>query len=54
MASLMCKLEDPTNNLPTAIDDAYKTMACVEAAYSSSEVGATSCSLFVGNADVNL
>lgn len=41
MASLMCKLEDPTNNLPTAIDDAYKTMACVEAAYCSSEVGAT-------------
>ena len=41
MSSLMCKLEDPTNNLPTAIDDAYKTMACVEAAYRSSEVGTT-------------
>jgi predicted dehydrogenase len=41
MSSLMQKLEDPTAPLPTAVDDAYKTMACVEAAYRSSTSGGT-------------
>jgi predicted dehydrogenase len=41
MASLMCYLEGTSNVLPTHVDDAYKTMALVEAAHRSSDSGAT-------------
>jgi hypothetical protein len=41
MASLMRKAEDPSRDLPTAVDDAVRTMALVEAAYTSSASGAT-------------
>jgi len=41
MASLMCYLEGSADRLPTAVDDAFRTMAAVEAAYASSESGAT-------------
>jgi predicted dehydrogenase len=41
MASLMRYLEGSSNVLPTNIDDAYKTMALVEAAHRSSDSGAT-------------
>lgn len=37
MASLMRKLEDPSRELPTSVDDALRTMACVEAAYAASD-----------------
>ena len=40
MASLMRKLEGSSAELPTSIEDAYHTMACVEAAYQSSAQGA--------------
>jgi predicted dehydrogenase len=40
MASLMRKVEGSSDELPTATDDAYKTMVCVEAAYQSSASGA--------------
>lgn len=39
MANLMRKLEGSTNELPTSIEDAFYTMASVEAAYQSSEQG---------------
>lgn len=39
MASVMRKVEDPSRPLPTAVDDALRTMAVVEAAYTSSERG---------------
>ena len=41
MASLMRYLEGSSRELPTAVDDAYQTMAVVEAAYESSAHGAT-------------
>ena len=39
MASLMCYLEGSSKVLPTHVDDAYKTMALVEAAHRSSDAG---------------
>ena len=39
MASLQCFLEGSSDQLPTAIEDAYHTMAVVEAAYASSAQG---------------
>ena len=41
MASVMRKVENPSLPLPTAVDDALRTMAVVEAAYASSTGGAT-------------
>ena len=41
MASLMCYLEGSSPTLPTSVDDAYQTMAVLEAAYESSAHGAT-------------
>lgn len=41
MASLMRYVEGSSKNLPTSIDDAYKTMALVEAAHRSSDGGGT-------------
>ncbi len=41
MASLLCFMEGSAPTLPTAVDDAYRTMAVVEAAYESSAHGAT-------------
>jgi predicted dehydrogenase len=39
MASLMCFLEGSSDRLPTAVDDAFRTMALVEAAHLSSDSG---------------
>lgn len=36
MSDLMCFLDGVTDTLPTSVDDAYRTMAVVEAAYESS------------------
>lgn len=41
MASLMRKATGETADLPTSVDDAFKTMAVVEAAYQSSAAGGT-------------
>jgi predicted dehydrogenase len=41
MASLMCYLEGSSPTLPTSVDDAYQTMAVLEAAYESTAHGAT-------------
>jgi predicted dehydrogenase len=41
MASLMRFLEDSSNPLSTSVEDAFKTMAVVEAAYQSSSLGGT-------------
>jgi predicted dehydrogenase len=41
MASLMRCAEGETSNMPTSIEDAYWTMAVVEACYVSSEGGGT-------------
>jgi predicted dehydrogenase len=41
MASVMRAAEDPTRDLPTSVHDAVRTMALVEAAYTSSASGAT-------------
>jgi predicted dehydrogenase len=41
MANLMCFLDGLTDELPTSVEDAYKTMAIVEAAYQSSLSGGT-------------
>jgi predicted dehydrogenase len=41
MASLMRRVEGETAELPTAVDDAFRTMAVVEACYESSSRGAT-------------
>lgn len=41
MASLMDFVNGETDKLPTSVDDAYKTMAVVEAAYESSDFGGT-------------
>ncbi|MGH9454796.1 MAG: Gfo/Idh/MocA family protein [Terriglobia bacterium] len=41
MASVMCYAEGTAKDLPTSVDDAFRTMALVEAAYQSSESGAT-------------
>jgi predicted dehydrogenase len=41
MASLMRRADGETNELPTSVEDAYKTMAVVEACYRSSAHGAT-------------
>jgi len=41
MASVMIAMEDPTRPAPTRVEDAFQTMALVEAAYRSSECGAT-------------
>ncbi len=42
MASLMRRANGETNELPTGVEDAYRTMAVVEACYESSARGATS------------
>lgn len=41
MAHLMCFLEGSSRELPGSVEDAYKTMALVEAAYESNESGGT-------------
>ena len=41
MGSLMCYLEDPAAGLPTSVEDAYRTMELVEAAYRSNDSGGT-------------
>jgi predicted dehydrogenase len=41
MADLMCFLDGLSDELPTSVEDAYKTMAIVEAAYQSSVSGGT-------------
>jgi predicted dehydrogenase len=41
MSSLMRYMEGSSKVLPTSVDDAIKTMAFVEAAYQSSQSGAT-------------
>ena len=41
MASLMRKANGETDELPTAVADAFQTMAVVEAAYESSQTGGT-------------
>jgi predicted dehydrogenase len=41
MSDLMCYLDGVTDELPTSVEDAYKTMAVVEAAYDSSASGGT-------------
>jgi predicted dehydrogenase len=41
MADLMCFLEGSSRELSGSVEDAYKTMALVEAAYASSEGGGT-------------
>jgi len=41
MSSLMRYVNHETDALPTSVDDAFKTMAVVEAAYISSETGGT-------------
>jgi predicted dehydrogenase len=41
MASLMRRVDGETSELPTAVDDAFRTMAVVEACYESSSRGAT-------------
>lgn len=41
MASVMRKSNGETDILPTAVDDAFQTMAVVEAAYESSQAGGT-------------
>jgi predicted dehydrogenase len=41
MASLMRYVEGSSKDLPTHVDDAYKTMALVEAAHRSSDGGGT-------------
>ncbi|MGH9655634.1 MAG: Gfo/Idh/MocA family protein [Bryobacteraceae bacterium] len=41
MRSLMAFLDGDTDKLPTSVDDAYKTMAVVEAAYQSNDFGGT-------------
>jgi len=39
MANLQCFLEGSTGSLPTSVEDAYRTMAVVEAAYIASDRG---------------
>ena len=41
MSDLMCCLDGATDTLTTSVEDAYKTMAVVEAAYASSAAGGT-------------
>ena len=41
MADLMCFLEGSSRELPGSVEDAYKTMALVEAAYESNASGGT-------------
>jgi predicted dehydrogenase len=41
MANLMCFLERSEDTLPCSVEDAYKTMAVVEAAHRSSDSGGT-------------
>ncbi len=41
MASLMRRADEETDDLPTGVDDAFRTMAVVEACYESSAHGAT-------------
>lgn len=41
MGSLMCHLENPGAGLPTSVEDAYRTMELVEAAYRSNDSGGT-------------
>ena len=41
MSDLMCFLEGRIDTLSTSVEDAYKTMAVVEAAYASSAAGGT-------------
>lgn len=44
MSDLMCFLDGIIDELPTSVEDAYKTMAVVEAAYESSASGGTAVS----------
>jgi predicted dehydrogenase len=39
MGQIMSHLEDPSHPMPTCIEDAFHTMACVEAAHASSDSG---------------
>ncbi len=41
MSDLMCFLDGAIHTLPTSVEDAYRTMAVVEAAYASSAAGGT-------------
>jgi predicted dehydrogenase len=41
MASLMRRADGETSELPTSVEDAFRTMAVVEACYESSARGAT-------------
>jgi predicted dehydrogenase len=41
MADLMCYAEGSAHDLPGSVEDAYKTMAVVEAAYASNDSGGT-------------
>ena len=41
MGSLMCYLERSADELPTSVEDAYRTMELVEAAYRSNDSGGT-------------
>jgi predicted dehydrogenase len=41
MSDLMCFVEGSAHELPGSVEDAYKTMAVVEAAYSSNDAGGT-------------
>ena len=41
MGSLMCYLEGSSKELPTRVEDAYRTMELVEAAYRSNDAGGT-------------
>jgi predicted dehydrogenase len=41
MGSLMCYTEGSSNELPTSVEDAYRTMELVEAAYRSNDSGGT-------------
>jgi predicted dehydrogenase len=45
MSSLMRVVEGSTDQLPTSVDDAFRTMALVEAAYASSDSGGVPISL---------
>ena len=41
MASLMCYASGESTELPTSVEDAWRTMAVIEACHASSDSGAT-------------
>lgn len=47
MGQIMRHLEDPSQQMPSSVEDAYHTMACVEAAYVSSASNGVSISQFL-------